>query len=171
MNFGGKSKGSMIDFPVSVVVLIIPLFVGSLVGAMVIQEMHDRNDNGDGIFGDFGDKIFDKTLGLYSIIDKGIVFSVMSLAFIAFVKAREVSMSPILIPVGLLFIAPASFILAEMANFVYTLLLADMFASAANYFTATAFLFKHLVEIGVVFMLVILGLMVFKKRQQTAGGL
>jgi len=171
MKFGGTRKGSMQDFPISVVLVIIPLVVSSLVGAMIIQEMHDQNEDGDGMFGDFGDKIFDKTLGLYGIIDKGIVFSVMSLAFIAFVKAREVSMSPILIPVGILFMFPASLILAEMANFVYTLFLSDMFAAAANYFTATAFLFKHLVEIGVVFMLTILGLMVFKKRQQAGGGL
>lgn len=171
MNFGGTRKGSMQDFPISVVVLIVPLFVGSLVGALVIQEIHDRNDDGDGMFGEFGDKIFDKTLGLYAIIDKGIVFSVMSLVFIGFVKARNTSMNPILIPVGLLFIAPASFILAEMGNFVYTLLLSPMFAEAANYFTATAYLFENIVLLGVIVLLVTLGLMVFQKRKQTAGGL
>jgi len=43
--------------------------------------------------------------------------------------------------------------------------------ASANYFTATAYLFENIVLLGVIVLLVTLGLMVFQKRKQTAGGL
>lgn len=129
-----EEKASLLD------TLMIPIVVLSLLIVMLIMWTVLN-----AFPADFIDTYFiDTGKNIYTILDKALIFIIVSLIIGAAALASQVRTHPVFAIPAMILIAVAVFITAQIANVAYYVSTAPQFITAANEFTTTMFIVDNM---------------------------